>query len=88
MLVHTQGNLHLHIIRVNGKKENEDTQQNLWSSLIMYVASTAVNLLIYNFLIHNLNSLLALISFRAAMVNCLRQLKELRTLDPLATGGF
>lgn len=43
-MVHTQDNLHLHTIKVNGKKENEDTQWSLWSLLMTYVAYTAVNL--------------------------------------------
>lgn len=61
----------------------------------MYVASTAVNLqypfsssLFITFLFITFHSLLALISFRAAMVNCLGQLKELSTSDSLATRGL
>lgn len=41
MLIHTQGNRHLHIIKVNGKKENEDTQTALWNSLMTRVAPMA-----------------------------------------------
>lgn len=55
MLVHTQDNVHLHILKVNGKKENEDTQWSSWSLLVTYVTPTACS--IFLSFIHNLNFL-------------------------------